>query len=131
MLPSHHPSQASCTPEQIAAWLASTQRKRLDLHLVFAEPWSPTLRTQAFLRMSDLVLESMEEVRVLSATLQTTSEALRTRATRLREQLAALWDCRARLQAQGIQGRPSAEDIHAAEQRILDLLQGDGNQAVP
>jgi hypothetical protein len=69
MLPPHNTPQESFTAEQIAAWMVTTQRKNLALHLLFAEPLYNTRREQAFLQLSDLLKEAIEVVRVLSATL--------------------------------------------------------------
>jgi septal ring factor EnvC (AmiA/AmiB activator) len=113
-------SQESFTPEQIAAWMAAAEHKRLGLHLLFAEP---TLnRDQIFIRMSDLVKESLEEVRVLSATLQENSQVLRTHARQLREQSTALCERSTRAREQRGQDEPSAEAIPVAEQPMVDMF---------
>ena len=100
--------------------MVSTERKRLDLHRLFAEPWSNTLRVQAFTRMSDLVIESMEEVRMLSATLQDTREALRVQVARLRERSMELGDRSAPAREPRCQDEPSAEERQEAERLTLD-----------
>jgi hypothetical protein len=107
MLPPHHAPPESFTPGQIAAWMDSTHHKCLALHLLFAEP--STNRDLAFVRMSDLVQESLEEVRVLSATLQEGSQGLRTRARQLRERSTALYERSHRAREQRLQDRPSAK----------------------
>ena|SRR5947207_854580 len=80
----------SCTIPDIQEWIATTKRKRLELHLLAAEPLYNTQRAWAFMEMSTLLHEAIEEVRVISASLQEDSTALRSRVTGLRERSTAL-----------------------------------------
>ena len=80
----------SFTLADIQEWLATTKRKGLELHLLAAEPLYNTRREWAFMEMSTLLQEAIEEVRVMSASLQEHSTALHARATGLRERSTAL-----------------------------------------
>lgn len=81
---SHGPAK-SITLEQVADWIDASRRKRLELHLLATEPWNSTRRHEAFMHMSELLKEAIEEVRVISASLREESEQLRARASQLRE----------------------------------------------
>src|SRR5215475_8710358 len=76
--------QPSFTLPEIQAWIDTTNRKRDDLHLLAAEPLYNTRREWALREMSQLLAEAIEEVRVISASLQDDSQALRSRAATLR-----------------------------------------------
>src|SRR5262249_11498418 len=78
------------TIEQVEAWLCATKRKRLDLHLQATEPWSSRRRHEAFMAMSELLKEAIEEVRVMSESLQEKSRALRAHSVEVREHAAHL-----------------------------------------
>jgi len=80
------------TPEQVEDWIATARRKRLELHLLATEPWNSTRRHDAFMHMSELLKEAIEEVRVISASLREGSEELRAKASRLREYSECLQD---------------------------------------
>jgi len=54
------------TVKQVEAWLHAAQRKRLALHVQAMAPWNSLPRQQAFMEMSDLLQEALEEVRVIS-----------------------------------------------------------------
>src|SRR5215831_1685944 len=73
------------TPEQVEDWIATARRKRLERHLFATEPWNSTRRHDAFMHMSELLKEAIEEVRVISASLRGESEELRAKASKLRE----------------------------------------------
>jgi hypothetical protein len=87
--PSDRPA-TPCTAGQIDDWIYATSKKRLDLHLLAAEPLYNTLREQAFMEMSNLLKEAIEEVRVVSASLRDESKALRAHAAELRERSAEI-----------------------------------------
>jgi hypothetical protein len=123
-------SPESVTAEQIAAWLVSAERQRLDLDRLLTEPLYNTFRDQALMQMSALLAEAIEEVRVLSATLQEDSQVLRARAQRLREQSTALGKRSLRAQQQGCQGGPSPEEIRDAEQPMRDMFKPNGKPLV-
>ena|SRR5215831_10283738 len=80
----------SFTLPEIQAWIDAAQRKRLDLYLLATEPLYNSRREWAFLEMSKLLQEAIEEVRVISAALQDNSQALRSQATALRQHSTAL-----------------------------------------
>ena len=73
------------TAAQVEQWLQTTTRKRLALHVHATEPWPSRQHQEAFLAMSALVQEAMEEVRVMSAALREASQGLRARTTEVRE----------------------------------------------
>src|SRR5215468_1667440 len=85
-----HGLQPSFTLPEIQAWIETTNRRRDDLYLLAAEPLYHTRRAWALREMSTLLAEAIEEVRVLSASLQDDSQTLRTRATELRHYSNAL-----------------------------------------
>jgi len=130
MRPQHNTPEQSFTPEQVAAWIAATERKHATLHRLLAEPLYSTFREQALLQLSDLFKEALEQVRALSETLQANSEALCGCAARLREPSTVRRDRSARARAQRCQEGPSPEEIHEAERPLLDGFKSDGNQAV-
>jgi len=77
--------QPSFTLPEIQAWIETTNRRRDDLYLLAAEPLYNTRREWALREMSTLLAEAIEEVRVMSASLQTDGQALRSHATALRQ----------------------------------------------
>jgi len=77
--------EKSITLERVKDWIDATRRKRLELHLLATEPWNSTRRHDAFMHMSELLKEAIEEVRVMSASLREESEELRVKASKLRE----------------------------------------------
>src|SRR5262245_22513592 len=107
MLSPYHAPQESFTSEQIAVWLVSAESKRLELQHLLNEPLYSTFREAALRQMWGLLKDALEEVRVLSDTLQDNSQALRTRAACLREQSTALCDRSHRARAQRAQDAPS------------------------
>jgi vancomycin resistance protein YoaR len=78
------------TAKQVEAWLHTAQRKRLALHVQAMAPWNSLSRQQAFMEMSDLLQETLEEVRMISTTLREDSQALRTRTAAVRVNAAQL-----------------------------------------
>src|SRR5262249_48359979 len=82
--------QQPFTLSEIQSWIDTTKRKRDDLHLLAADPLYNSRREGAFLEMSTLLAEAIEEVRVISASLQEDSTALRSHATALRQHSTAL-----------------------------------------
>jgi hypothetical protein len=61
-LPSNGPQQP-CPVTQIQDWVSATKRKRLELHLLAAALLYNTRREWAFMEMSQLLIEAIEEVR--------------------------------------------------------------------
>jgi len=127
--PDHVPSE-SCTIEPIAAWIARTEQKRLDLSLRYTDPLYSTLRDQTFRQISDLVQESIEKVRMISDPLQDIRETLRARSTRLWERSTPLLERSVRARAHCVQQGPSAEEIRAAGQPMLEMFKDSLRQAV-
>jgi len=82
--------QQPFTLSEIKAWIDTTKKKRDDLHVLAADPLYNSRREWAFLEMSTLLAEAIEEVRIISVSLQEDSMALRTRATELRHHSNAL-----------------------------------------
>jgi hypothetical protein len=78
------------TAEQVKAWLHTIQRKRLALHVQATAPWHSLPQQQAFMEMSDLLQEALEDVRVISTTLREDSQALRAHTAEVREHAAQL-----------------------------------------
>jgi len=71
--------------EQVEDWIYAASRKRLELHLLATEPLYNSLRARAFIEMSTLLNDAIEEVRVISASLREESKELRAHAAKLRE----------------------------------------------
>ena len=88
-LPSNGPQQP-CTVAQIQDWVSATKRKRLELHLLAAEPLYNTRREWAFMEMSKLLIEAIEKVRAISAELREESQLLRARLAEQQEESTRL-----------------------------------------
>src|SRR5262249_35749912 len=82
--------QQPFTLSEIQAWIDTAKKKRDDLHVLAADPLYNSRREGAFLEMSTLLAEAIEQVRVISASLQEDSTALRSHATALRQHSTAL-----------------------------------------
>lgn len=80
------------TAEQVKVWLHTIQRKRLALLVQAMAPWNSLPQQQAFMEMSDLLQEALEEVRVISTMLREDSQALRAHT-------AGVWEHAAQLRA--------------------------------
>src|ERR1043166_6948749 len=76
----------------IDAWVLAAQEQCAKLHMQAADPWNSDARYEAFAKMSELLLECFEEMRVISVTLREDSEALRSRADGLCEHVQKLPD---------------------------------------
>jgi len=87
---SPHTAETPVTAAQVEEWIATTTRKRLHLHGQATEPCGSCPRHEAFLVMSDLLQEAIEEVRVMSTTLRERSQVLRARTAEVREHAAHL-----------------------------------------
>ena len=120
--------QPSFTLPEIQAWIETTNRKRDDLYLLAAEPLYNTRRAWAFREMSQLLAEAIEEVRVISASLQDDSTALRSRAATLRHHSDVLLE-RGRSPLERLpQCVPSPQEVHEVERRVLDMCREDARQ---
>jgi CheY-like chemotaxis protein len=80
-----HDLQQPFTLSEIQAWIATTKQKRDDLHVLAADPLYNSRREWAFLEISKLLADAIEEVRIISVSLQEDSRALRSHATALRQ----------------------------------------------
>ena len=121
--------QPSFTLPEIQAWIETTNRRRDDLYLLAAEPLYNTRREWALREMSQLLAEAIEEVRVISASLQDDSQALRSRAATLRHHSHALIE-RGRSTSECLpQCVPSPQEVHEAERRVLDMFREDARHA--
>src|SRR5262249_10999176 len=125
MLSPHKAPQESFTSEQIAVWLGSAERKRVELQHLLDEPLYSTFREAALRQTWGLLKEALEEVRVLSDTLQENSQTLRTHARQLRERSTALCERSHKAREARGQDGPSAEAIREAEQPLLDMFKDD------
>jgi len=124
-----HGLQPSFTLPEIQAWIETTNRRRDDLYLLAAEPLYNTRRAWALREMSQLLAEAIEEVRVISASLQDDSQALRSRAATLRHHSHALIE-RGRSTSECLpQCVPSPQEVHEAERRVLDMFREDARHA--
>jgi len=129
MSPPTNGLQPSFTLPEIQAWIETTNRRRDDLYLLAAEPLYNTRRAWALREMSQLLAEAIEEVRVISASLQDDSQALRSRAATLRHHSHALIE-RGRSTSECLpQCVPSPQEVHEAERRVLDMLREDARHA--
>ena len=113
------------TLSEIQTWIDTTKKKRDDLHLLAADPLDKSRREWAVQNMSTLLAEAIEEVRVLSTSLQEDSQALRSHATALRQHSTALIERGQRASDQLGQCMPKDEEIPEAERRLLDRFRND------
>jgi len=84
-------SQKAVTTEDIDAWLlaAYEQLARLHLHADVGS-WCRDQRQEAFVLMSDLLMEALEEVRVVSESTRERSQTARSISTDLRADCSRL-----------------------------------------
>jgi CheY-like chemotaxis protein len=113
--------QQPFTLAEIQAWIDTTKQKRDDLHLLAADPLYKSRREWAFLEMSKLLAEAIEEVRIISVSLQEDSMALRSRATALRQHSTALIERSIRASDQLGHFNSSHQEIPEADRRMLDI----------
>ena len=123
--------QKPITAEQLAQWLSTASRKRLDLHLLAAEPSNSRQRYEAFMDMSDLLQEAFEEVRVISASLREGSQVVRGESADLRAYATQLLDQCAKSMEQMSQLASSAEEVLKAESQILEIFKHGKRQGEP
>ena len=103
------------TPEQIEQWIAVISRKRLDLHILATEPWNSPERNAAFIQMTELLQDAIEEVRVISVTLREGSQAIHERSAELLAHSTHLLEQR-------------TKSIEHAEHQILDIFRDETRQ---
>jgi len=114
------------TAEQIEAWLHTTQSKRLALHVQDTAAWNSLPRQQAFMEMSALLQEALEEVRVMSTTLREESQALRVHTAEVREHAAQLRARPHRMQHPDLHYREIRGDrLYLIEYNDTYLITGD------
>jgi hypothetical protein len=121
--------QQSFTLPEIQAWIDTTKQKGDDLHLLAAEPLYNTRRAWAVRELATLLQEAIEEVRVISASLQEDSQALCARATALRHHSDVLL-ARGRSSVERLPPcAPSPQERPAAEHRVLDRVSENARHA--
>jgi hypothetical protein len=113
--------QQPFTLPEIQAWIDATKKKRDDLHLLTTDPLYNSRREWAFLEMSTLLAEAIEEVRIIGVSLQEDSTALRSHATALRQRSTALIERRRSTSDHLGHFNPSHQEIPEAERRMLDI----------
>ena len=122
MSSSPHGLQKSFTAEEVHEWLHTAQRKHLELHVLATQSQQSPEGAVAVTRMSDLVQDAIEEVRVISASLREGSQMvrgesadLRAYSTQLLEQCARSMECMA-------QFLPDHQEMQETERRMLDMF---------
>ena len=123
-----HGLQPSFTLPEIQAWIDTMKQKCSDVSLLATEPLYNSRREWAILEMSTLLAEAIEEVRVMSASLQEDSTALRSRATALRQHSDVLLARGRSMSGHTESCVPSPEQIPEAERRVLDMCREDARQ---
>jgi len=123
-------SQPSLTAQDIDAWLRVTAEKYAAIHRTAAHPWPQLHRDEALVDMSALLLDALEEVRVISAQSREESQAARAKGQALRDHSTHLLKksaaCRERLAPFPT---PPPEAIREAEGRLLERFKGgDGRE---
>src|SRR5215831_1885982 len=122
--PSSRPKRL-ITHEDVDTWLHATSTKRLELHIQATAPVHSPERAAAFVQMSELVLDALEEVRINSASLREGSQKvrgeskdLRAHATQLRTRGTTLVEHMAQLAPRPVEGSD-------AERRLRNICNGD------
>ena len=117
------------TYQDIDAWMLAAQERRAKLHLQAAGPRNSHERHAAFAHMSALLLEALEEMRVISALLREDSEALRSQADGLCARSQHLLDRHGRAAASSERFiAPAPEEVKQAESRMLELFKNGHSQ---
>ena len=119
-------SQPSLTAQDIDAWLRVTAEKYAAIHRKAAHPWPQLHRDEALVDMSALLLDALEEVRVISAQSREESQAARAKGQALRDHSTHLLKksaaCRERLAPFPT---PPPEAIREAEGQLLERFKGE------
>jgi signal transduction histidine kinase len=125
--PPNNPKE-SFTRQAIDAWVLAAQEQCAKLHLQTSGLWQSSERQEAFAHMSELLLEALEEMRMISAALREDSQALRSHAAGLRERSQHLYD---RLGRAAVPAPPcpppTPEEVQQAESRLLAMFKGSHN----
>jgi hypothetical protein len=117
------------TVAQIDQWITNTSRKRLDVHVLATEPWDSPERAAAFIQMSELLLDAIEEVRVISASLREGSQQVRHQSADLRAHALQLIEQGTRSMERLSQWAPPPEEMPQAESQRLDRCRDGKRQA--
>jgi hypothetical protein len=129
-----HPngSHQSLTPQDIDAWLHAATERYAALHRQAASPWPSSYLHDVLTEMSDLFQKSLEELRMVSQSLQErslavqeTSGDLSSRSTRLRERSEVLMERMKKFTP------PPPEAIREAESRVLELFRKENGREKP
>jgi hypothetical protein len=124
-----HDPQRSVTVQDVDAWLHAARERRAQLHLQATSPCNSDERQEAFTAMSALLLEALEEVRVVSEAMRERSQAACNEATDLRAHATQLVACGTALMARLAQfASPSPQAIQEAESQLLKLFKGEKGQ---
>ena len=117
MPPSSHGPQKPMTADQVEEWLQAIDGKRLELTLHAMEPLYNTRRELAVMEMSHLLQETIEEVRVVSASLREQNQAIR-------DHSAAVRACSQHLEKQSKlhQEKPSIAECAEGAQSLEDRV---------
>jgi hypothetical protein len=115
--------QKPVTAQEVDAWLLAAQEKRAALHVKAAGPWYSDQRQEAFTEMSDLLLQALEEVRVVSESLREEGQAVRSQTIALRDHYAQLLEqSTAAMERLAQFIPPSPEEVRQAESRMLEIF---------
>ena len=115
--------QKSVTVQEVDAWLFAAQERRAALHVKAAGPCFSDQRQEVFAEMSDLLLQALEEVRVVSESLREESQAARSQTRALRDHYAQLLEqSTAAMERLAQFIPPPPEEIHQAESRMLEIF---------
>jgi hypothetical protein len=117
-------------PTDADVWLLAAAEKHAAIHLKAAHPWNEHALHEAFTDMLVLLLEAVEEVRVMSAQLREESQAVRSKSIALRDHYAQLLEQSvAAMERLGQFIPPPPEEIRQAESRILEMFRaGNGRE---
>ena len=116
----------SLIAQDIDAGVRAAHEQRAKLPIQAAGPWQSHERSEAFTRMSELLLEALEVMRLVSQSFREGSPATRCKSADLQvhshhrmERSATLRDRRAPCLS------PPPEAIRQAESQMLDMFRGD------
>ena len=120
-----HAPQKSLTAAQVEQWITATSSMRLHLHVVATEPWHSVERHAAFIQMSELVLDAIEEVWVISASLREGSQRVRGASADLRAHATQLLEQCTKSVEHMAQCVPVPQERQEAERRMLDMFKAN------
>jgi hypothetical protein len=115
--------QKPVTAQDVDAWLLAAQERRAALHVKAAGPCYSDQRQEAFTELSDLLLQALEEVRVVSESLRAEGQAIRSKTIALQDHSAQLLEqSTAAMERLAQFLPPPAEEICQAESRMLEIF---------